>query len=150
MTKQRIDFTAAELIKEAFRGRAGREAKTGAIAQAINRMRFTLGRSSSLKAQLGAVSGKPEAVVKNIRKGGVRSAKELRRQIKYLTDRDYGKEEILYNGKEAMSAKRVDDLISRWSERFEGRQNNGYTRHMIVSFPEGANPDAAREAGLQF
>ena len=72
------------------------------------------------------------------------------RQISYLTVRAEGVLDIRDNGVTPLDADQVRDLIETWAEDFNGKTNYGYTRHMIVSFPEGTYPDAAHEAGLEF
>ncbi|SMO83021.1 relaxase/mobilization nuclease domain-containing protein [Ruegeria faecimaris] len=146
-------LTAGDFLELAFR-----EAQKGVdhskrISQQLQtakRMKFMVSRASSIKARLGAVVGKPEAVVKHVRKGGVKNAHELRRQINYLTVRAEGVLDIRDNGVTPLDADQVSDLIETWAEDFNGKTNYGYTRHMIVSFPEGTYPDAAHEAGLEF
>ncbi len=153
MTTAALDLTAADLFELAFR-----EAQKGidqsrrvdVQLQTARRMKFLISRASSVKARLGAVFGKPEAVVKIVRKGGVKNAQELRRQINYLTVRAEGVLDIRDNGVMPLDADQVGDLIESWADGFSGKTNYGYTRHMIVSFPEGTYADAAHEAGLEF
>ncbi|WP_170328933.1 relaxase/mobilization nuclease domain-containing protein [Ruegeria arenilitoris] len=153
MTMAALDLTAADLFELAFR-----EAQKGidqsrradVQLQTARRMKFLISRASSIKARLGAVFGKPEAVVKIVRKGGVKNAQELRRQINYLTVRAEGVLDIRDNGVTPLDGGQVGDLIESWADGFSGKTNYGYTRHMIVSFPEGTYAHAAHEAGLEF
>ncbi len=147
------DLTAGDFLELAFREAqkgVDRSKRINQQLQIAKRMKFMVSRSSSIKARLGAVVGKPEAVVKHVRKGGVKNAHELRRQINYLTVRAEGVLDIRDNGVTPLDADQVSDLIETWAEDFNGKTNYGYTRHMIVSFPEGTYPDAAHEAGLEF
>ncbi|WP_300074257.1 relaxase/mobilization nuclease domain-containing protein [uncultured Ruegeria sp.] len=153
MTSASLDLTAAELFELAFReARKGidQSRQVNRQLQAAMRMKFLVSRASSVKARLGAVFGKPESVVKHVRKGGVRNAHELRRQINYLTDRAEGVLDIRDNGVTPLDADQVSALIDTWAEDFTGKTNFGYTRHMIVSFPAGTYADAAHQAGLEF
>ena len=147
------DLTAGDFLELAFREAQKGVDRSKQISQQLQtakRMKFMISRASSIKARLGAVVGKPEAVVKHVRKGGVKNAHELRRQINYLTVRAEGVLDIRDNGVTPLDADQVSDLIETWAEDFNGKTNYGYTRHMIVSFPEGTYPDAAHEAGLDF
>ncbi len=147
------DLTAGDFLELAFREAqkgVDRFKRINQQLQIAKRMKFMVSRASSIKARLGAVVGKPEAVVKHVRKGGVKNAHELRRQINYLTVRAEGVLDIRDNGVTPLDADQVSDLIETWAEDFNGKTNYGYTRHMIVSFPEGTYPDAAHEAGLEF
>ncbi|SDX85617.1 Relaxase/Mobilisation nuclease domain-containing protein [Ruegeria halocynthiae] len=147
------DLTAGDFLELAFREAqrgVDRSKRINQQLQIAKRMKFMVSRASSIKARLGAVVGKPEAVVKHVRKGGVKNAHELRRQINYLTVRAEGVLDIRDNGVTPLDADQVSDLIETWAEDFNGKTNYGYTRHMIVSFPEGTYPDAAHEAGLEF
>ncbi|WP_282121160.1 relaxase/mobilization nuclease domain-containing protein [Ruegeria atlantica] len=146
-------LTAGDFLELAFREAqkgVDRSKRINQQLQTAKRMKFMVSRASSIKARLGAVLGKPEAVVKHVRKGGVNNAHELRRQINYLTVRAEGVLDIRDNGVTPLDADQVSDLIETWAEDFNGKTNYGYTRHMIVSFPEGTYPDAAHEAGLEF
>ncbi|MCX8954146.1 relaxase/mobilization nuclease domain-containing protein [Ruegeria sp. NA] len=147
------NLTAGGFLELAFREAQKGIDRSKQITQQLQtarRMKFMISRASSIKARLGAVVGKPEAVVKHVRKGGVKNAHELRRQINYLTVRAEGVLDIRDNGVTPLDADQVSDLIETWAEDFNGKTNYGYTRHMIVSFPEGTFPDAAHEAGLEF
>ncbi|WP_170400926.1 relaxase/mobilization nuclease domain-containing protein [Ruegeria arenilitoris] len=147
------DLTAGDFLELAFREAqkgVDRSKQINQLLQTAKRMKFMISRASSIKARLGAVVGKPEAVVKHVRKGGVKNAHELRRQINYLTVRAEGVLDIRDNGVTPLDADQVSDLVETWAEDFNGKTNYGYTRHMIVSFPEGTYPDAAHEAGLEF
>ena len=147
------DLTAGDFLELAFREAqkgVDRSKQINQQLQTAKRIKFMISRASSIKARLGAVVGKPEAVVKHVRKGGVKNAHELRRQINYLTVRAEGVLDIRDNGVTPLDADQVSDLIETWAEDFNGKTNYGYTRHMIVSFPEGTYPDAAHEAGLEF
>ncbi|WP_282170901.1 relaxase/mobilization nuclease domain-containing protein [Ruegeria atlantica] len=146
-------LTAGDFLELAFREAqkgVDRSKRINQQLQTAKRMKFLISRASSIKARLGAVVGKPEAVVKHVRKGGVKNAHELRRQINYLTVRAEGVLDIRDNGVTPLVADQVSDLIETWAEDFNGKTNYGYTRHLIVSFPEGTYPDAAHEAGLEF
>ncbi|QFT75559.1 MULTISPECIES: relaxase/mobilization nuclease domain-containing protein [unclassified Ruegeria] len=147
------NLTAGDFLELAFREAQKGVDRSKQISQQLQtakRMKFMISRASSIKARLGAVVGRPEAVVKHVRKGGVKNAHELRRQINYLTVRAEGVLDIRDNGVTPLDADQVSDLIETWAEDFNGKTNYGYTRHMIVSFPEGTYPDAAHEAGLEF
>lgn len=78
-----------------------------------------------MKARVGAVYGRPEAVVKHVRKGGVQNVHELRRQINYLTFRAEGVLDIRDNGVTPLEAGQVADLIDIWAEDFNGKTNYG-------------------------
>lgn len=147
------NLTAGDFLELAFREAQKGVDRSKQITQQLQvakRMKFMISRASSIKARLGAVVGKPEAVVKHVRKGGVKNAHELRRQINYLTVRAEGLLDIRDNGVTPLDVHQVSDLIETWAEDFNGKTNFGYTRHMIVSFPEDTYPDAAHEAGLEF
>ena len=78
------DLTAGDFLELAFREAqrgVDRSKRINQQLQTAKRMKFMVSRASSIKARLGAVVGKPEAVVKHVRKGGVKNAHELRRQI---------------------------------------------------------------------
>nr|WP_254453133.1 relaxase/mobilization nuclease domain-containing protein [Ruegeria atlantica] len=109
-----------------------------------------MSRASPIKTRLGACFGRPEAVVKFVRKGGVQNGKELRRQIDYLVKRAEGVLDIRENGVSPLNAQEIEDTISEWHDGFTGKTNFGYTRHMIVSFPSDTPPDFAHSAGLEF
>ncbi|WP_377194340.1 relaxase/mobilization nuclease domain-containing protein [Ruegeria meonggei] len=153
MTAPSLDLTVGDLFELAFREAQKGVDESKRISQQLQtakRMKFMISRASSIEARLGAVVGKPEAVVKHVRKGGVKSARELRRQVNYLTVRAEGVLDIRDNGVTPLDADQVSDLIESWADDFNGKTNFGYTRHMIVSFPEGTYPDAAHHAGLEF
>ena len=153
MSADALDLTSSELLELAFRSaEKGRDLSQRAALQlqAARRMKFLMSRASSIKARLGACFGRPEAVIKFVRKGGVQNGKELRRQINYLVNRAEGILEIRENGVSPLNAQEIEDTISEWHDGFSGKTNFGYTRHMIVSFPKGTYAEAAHQAGLEF
>ncbi len=153
MRTDALDLTSSELLELAFRSaEKGRDLTQRAALQlqAARRVKFLMSRASSIKARLGACFGRPEAVIKFVRKGGVQNGKELRRQINYLIDRAEGILEIRENGVSPLNAQEIEDTIAEWHDGFSGKTNFGYTRHMIVSFPRDTPPEFAHASGLEF
>ena len=117
-------------------------------------------------AQLGEeqrlknVAGVPQAIVKVISGGGVGSRAELVAQLNYLS-RD-GAQELLLGGDssgyEIDGQEAIRDVATDWAMAWEdaasrdGRTARARSKsfHLLVSYPEGTDPDMAQMAAEEF
>lgn len=90
----------------------------------------------------------PESFVKLIRNGGTTNAKGMRAQMNYLTQNGDVKLELsdLYFGAKLEDAER-EELIESWNISSINKGDYDKTHHVVVSFPQGTNKDAAYRAG---
>ena len=125
------------------RARKAREARLGLkIAHARDVARFAGGGGG------GVPGGKPQAVVKMVRSGGVSDLRGLRAQMAYLSRK--GEEPLerseRYMGLE-VDPKQAQAMERSWQMPRDGEGGADRTSHFIVSFPQDTDPNAAHRAG---
>lgn len=99
----------------------------------------------------------PRAIVRRIPKGGTKSLRRIRAQIKYIS-RDgeidvYGSPRY---GVGPLSQRDIEATLASWVRgtghfvpgQGETNADSDLTTHLVLSFPEGADVEAARRAGL--
>lgn len=93
-------------------------------------------------------NGGPQSFVKLIRNGGTTNAKGMRAQMNYLTQNGDVKLELsaLYFGAKLENAER-EELIESWNISSINKGDYDKTHHLVVSFPQGTDKDAAYRAG---
>jgi len=114
----------------------------------------------SNRQRIGNAIGAPQAMVKIVRNGGVRSSRDLISQLSYLsregelTLAEHGPDgDFFVRGKDE-----IKGLAHAWGEswdtaaRYDGRSARAaaQTYHIVVSFPVGNDVERARDAADQF
>ena len=125
--------------------------------QVANAILYKLGSNQqrSIRAMSGNVQRVPQSVVKRVKNGGTHSAKELKRQLEYITrDEAVQSTWLNFNGTERDLRKNsVDTTVPLWTSSWAGNPKRGHTDHIILSFPNDTNPkvaeDIAREWGRE-
>jgi type IV secretion system T-DNA border endonuclease VirD2 len=87
----------------------------------------------------------PQSVVKRVAAGGTHSAKELRRQVEYIT-RDEANVASWSNQigiERSFDERGIDGVVAEWSQSWVGAPRRGHTDHIILSFPKGTNAETA-------
>ncbi len=99
----------------------------------------------AIRAYVGNARRAPQSVVKRIRAGGCHSAKELTRQLAYVT-----REEAAYvtwtnfaGVDRPVGDKTLERVVEDWSSSWRGTPKRGHTDHIILSFPSGVTLDQA-------
>jgi len=107
---------------------------------------------SSGRQLMTTATGYNQALVKVIPNGGATSAKGLRDQVAYLTRQHTLKMSESDLGPQTGELEKQEALqkVNEWSETFRGNPKFGHTTHVLVSFPKGTDPVAAKRAGEEF
>ncbi|QEW23997.1 type IV secretion system T-DNA border endonuclease VirD2 (plasmid) [Marinibacterium anthonyi] len=99
----------------------------------------------AIRAYVGNARRVPQSVVKRIRAGGCHSAKELTRQLAYVT-----REEAAYvtwtnfaGVDRPVGDRTLERVVEDWSSSWRGAPKRGHTDHIILSFPSGVTLDQA-------
>ena len=99
----------------------------------------------AIRAYVGNARGVPQSVVKRIRAGGCHSARELTRQLAYVTREEaaYVTWTNLAGVDRPVGEKTLERVVEDWSASWRGAPKRGHTDHIILSFPSGVKLDQA-------
>lgn len=89
----------------------------------------------------------PQSVVKRVTAGGCHSAKELRRQMDYVT-RDEANVASWSNQigiERSFDERCIDSVVADWTSSWAGSPRRGHTDHIILSFPKGTAAGLAEQ-----
>lgn len=115
---------------------------------------YRLGTIQQRKAR--AMSGNaqfvPQSVVKRVKNGGTHSAKELKRQLEYITRDEAVKSTWLnFNGVErGLYKNSVDTAVPLWTSGWAGNPKRGHTDHIILSFPKDTDIESAETVAKEW
>ena len=122
--------------------------------QVANAILYKLGSNQqrSIRAMSGNVQRVPQSVVKRVKNGGTHSAKELKRQLEYITrDEAVQSTWLNFNGTERDLRKNsVDTTVPLWTSSWAGNPKRGHTDHIILSFPNDTNPEVAEDIAREW
>ena len=89
----------------------------------------------------------PQSVVKRVATGGCHSAKELRRQMEYVT-RDEANVASWSNQigiERSFDEQGIDGVVADWTSSWAGSPRRGHTDHIVLSFPQGTPAGLAEQ-----
>ena len=105
--------------------------------------------SLSVRQRVNAAKRLPPAIVKVIRKGQTGGKRDLRNQLDYLT-RNGDLNLTRADGEVIDSAEGMADLMQSWKIDFESTGWKHKTTHLLVSSPEGTDPEVVWRAADRF
>ena len=94
----------------------------------------------------------PQSVVKRVVSGGCHTAKELRRQMEYIT-RDEANVASWSNQigiERAFDERGIDGVIEDWRSSWVGAPKRGHTDHIILSFPKNSDAVTAESIAREW
>lgn len=106
----------------------------------------------SVRAMAANAQRVPQSVVKRVRAGGTHSAKELTRQLDYITrDEAVQATWMNQNGIErGLHENTVKTVVPQWTSGWAGNPKRGHTDHIILSFPKGTDIEAAEQISREW
>ena len=105
-----------------------------------------------LRALSGNARRQPQAVIKRVRGGGARNARQLKRQLMYVT-RDEGVKVSWMNLtgiEKELREGTVDRVVDEWSTAWKGSPKWGHTEHIVMSFPRGTSVELAERIAREW
>ena len=143
----RIEAEAVDLGKGGKIARSRSEPVEAKAGQGSGGGRKAL--SLSVRQRVNAAKRLPPAIVKVIRKGQTGGKRDLRNQLDYLTRK--GELNLTRaDGEVIDSAEGMADLMQGWKIDFESTSWKHKTTHLLVSSPEGTDPEVMWRAADRF
>lgn len=135
----------------------GRRIRQSDLRFAYNARFGSKSGASSQQMMVLQAMGLPQAMVKVVRNSGTTTGAGLKGQLAYLSRESKADSETLRmrdsplgdHGAD-LTPEALQDKIDTWVRNWRGQPALGHTTHMIVSYPKGTDPEAAREAALEF
>lgn len=126
-----------EDIRRSRRSGGGRGAGAGSDRRSAE--------ARAIRAFVGNTRRVPQSVVKRVRAGGCHSAKDLRRQLAYVTREEaaHATWTNFVGVDRPVGAKTLERTVEDWSSSWRGAPKRGHTDHIILSFPSGVTLEQA-------